>query len=213
MRVRVSFVLVLALVGAGCGSSSESEPAASVSAGDRSTQDQPATEPAVVPLSVEPRSLGTARTYVDRRDRLRVKLPAGWHRASDRATDKVSLIDDILLAVETFPIRPRPSAACSDTADEPRVDVGPTDALILVEDDVRARADLARKRPRFRLLKQVAPPGEPRRARTGVFPSWNCRTDLGPDHLARRNPERQTKRLVAQLERLGHSVTLQEAAA
>jgi len=38
-------------------------------------------------------------------------------------------------------------------------------------------------------------------------------TDLGPDHLARRNPERQTKRLVAQLERLGHSVTLQEAAA
>jgi hypothetical protein len=59
----------------------------------------------------------------------------------------------------------------------------------------------------------VAPPGEPRRARTGVFPSWNCRTDLGPDHLARRNPERQTKRLVAQLERLGHSVTLQEAAA
>ena len=38
-------------------------------------------------------------------------------------------------------------------------------------------------------------------------------TDLGPDHLARRNPERQTKRLLAQLERLGHSVTIQEAAA
>ncbi len=38
-------------------------------------------------------------------------------------------------------------------------------------------------------------------------------TDLGPDHLARRNPERQTKRLVAQLQRLGHSVTLQQAAA
>jgi len=37
-------------------------------------------------------------------------------------------------------------------------------------------------------------------------------TDLGGDHYARRNPERQTKRLVAQLERLGHTVTLQEAA-
>ena len=38
-------------------------------------------------------------------------------------------------------------------------------------------------------------------------------TDLGPDHLARRNPEQQARRLVAQLERLGHTVTLQEAAA
>ncbi len=36
--------------------------------------------------------------------------------------------------------------------------------------------------------------------------------DLGGDYYARRNPERQTKRLVAQLERLGHHVTLQEAA-
>jgi transposase len=34
--------------------------------------------------------------------------------------------------------------------------------------------------------------------------------DLGGDHLARRDPERQTKRLVAQLERLGHRVTLEE---
>ncbi len=37
-------------------------------------------------------------------------------------------------------------------------------------------------------------------------------TDLGPDHLTRRNPKRQAKRLVAQLQRLGHNVTLQEAA-
>ncbi len=36
--------------------------------------------------------------------------------------------------------------------------------------------------------------------------------DLGGDYYARRDPERQTKRLVAQLERLGHTVTLQEAA-
>ncbi len=185
MRVRVSFVLVVALVGpvAGCGSSGDSDPAASVSADDRSAHARPANEPAVVPLSVEPRLPADARTYDDRRDRLRVKLPADWHRASDRATDRVSLMDDILLAIGTFPIRPRSGAACSDAADEPRLDVGPADALIVVEEDVRARADLARKRPRFRLLKQVAPPGEPRRARTGVFPSWDCLNEVGVSDL------------------------------
>jgi transposase len=36
--------------------------------------------------------------------------------------------------------------------------------------------------------------------------------DLGSDHLGRRDPERQTRRLVAQLERLGHTVTLTKAA-
>lgn len=35
--------------------------------------------------------------------------------------------------------------------------------------------------------------------------------DLGGDYYTRRNPERQTKRLVAQLQRLGHHVTLHEA--
>nr|WP_256469067.1 transposase [Conexibacter sp. DBS9H8] len=33
--------------------------------------------------------------------------------------------------------------------------------------------------------------------------------DLGPDHFTARNPERQTRRLVDQLQRLGHTVTLQ----
>ncbi len=37
-------------------------------------------------------------------------------------------------------------------------------------------------------------------------------TDPGGDYYARHDPERATKRLVAQLERLGHTVTLQEAA-
>ena len=37
-------------------------------------------------------------------------------------------------------------------------------------------------------------------------------TDPGGDYFARRDPERATKRLVAQLERLGHTVILQEAA-
>jgi transposase len=33
--------------------------------------------------------------------------------------------------------------------------------------------------------------------------------DLGGDYFRRRDPERQTKRLIAQLERLGHKVTLE----
>jgi len=37
--------------------------------------------------------------------------------------------------------------------------------------------------------------------------------DLGGDYFRRRDHERQTKRLVAQLERLGHTVTLEKAAA
>ena len=37
--------------------------------------------------------------------------------------------------------------------------------------------------------------------------------DLGGDYYARRDPQRQTRRLLAQLERLGHTVTLQEAVA
>jgi transposase len=36
--------------------------------------------------------------------------------------------------------------------------------------------------------------------------------DLGGDYYTRRNPERQTRRLIAQLERLGHNVTLTTAA-
>jgi len=38
-------------------------------------------------------------------------------------------------------------------------------------------------------------------------------TDPGGDFYARRNPEGLTKRLVTQLERLGHTVTLEKAAA
>ena len=37
--------------------------------------------------------------------------------------------------------------------------------------------------------------------------------DLGGDYYQRRDPERQTKRLVAQLQRLGHTVTLHNAKA
>jgi hypothetical protein len=37
--------------------------------------------------------------------------------------------------------------------------------------------------------------------------------DLGGDYFTNRDPERQTRRLVAQLERLGHTVTLTEGGA
>jgi hypothetical protein len=37
--------------------------------------------------------------------------------------------------------------------------------------------------------------------------------DLGGDYFERRDPDKTVKRLVGQLERLGHTVTLQEVAA
>jgi transposase len=37
--------------------------------------------------------------------------------------------------------------------------------------------------------------------------------ELGGDYFTNRDPERQTRRLVKQLERLGHHVTLTEGAA
>jgi transposase len=46
-----------------------------------------------------------------------------------------------------------------------------------------------------------------------MFSSGEVYRDLGGDYYQRRDPERQIRRLVAQLERLGHTVTLQEAAA
>jgi hypothetical protein len=35
--------------------------------------------------------------------------------------------------------------------------------------------------------------------------------DAGGDYFARRDPQRATRRLVAQLQRLGHNVTLHDA--
>ncbi len=45
-----------------------------------------------------------------------------------------------------------------------------------------------------------------------MFTTGETYRDLGADYFAQRNPERQTKRLLAQLQRLGHTVTLQQAA-
>ncbi len=44
-----------------------------------------------------------------------------------------------------------------------------------------------------------------------MLSSGELYNDLGGDYFTKRDPERQTRRLVAQLERLGHRVTLQEA--
>jgi transposase len=46
-----------------------------------------------------------------------------------------------------------------------------------------------------------------------MFTTGETYRDLGGDYYSRRDPARHTKRLVSQLERLGHTVTLQEAAA
>ena len=35
-------------------------------------------------------------------------------------------------------------------------------------------------------------------------------TDLGGDYFRKRDPEKTTKRLIAQLEQLGHKVTLEQ---
>ena len=46
-----------------------------------------------------------------------------------------------------------------------------------------------------------------------MFTTGETYRDLGGDYYQRRDPERHIRRLVAQLERLGQTVTLQEAAA
>ena len=44
-----------------------------------------------------------------------------------------------------------------------------------------------------------------------MFTTGETYRDLGGDYFQRRDPERHTRRLVAQLERLGHHVTLEPA--
>ena len=42
-----------------------------------------------------------------------------------------------------------------------------------------------------------------------MFTTGETYRDLGGDYFRKRDPERATRRLIAQLEALGHSVTLQ----
>jgi transposase len=75
-----------------------------------------------------------------------------------------------------------------------------------------------------RAIRPAAPTTRPQKALGAVKHSiivacWHmlCTgeiyNDLGDDYFQRRDPAKTTKRLVAQLERLGHTVTLQEVAA
>ena len=45
-----------------------------------------------------------------------------------------------------------------------------------------------------------------------MLPTGETYNDPGGDYYVRRDPERATKRLVAHLKRLGHTVVLQQAA-
>jgi transposase len=46
-----------------------------------------------------------------------------------------------------------------------------------------------------------------------MFTTGETYRELGGDYYQRRNPERATKRLIAKLQKLGHTVTLEPAAA
>jgi hypothetical protein len=46
-----------------------------------------------------------------------------------------------------------------------------------------------------------------------MFTTGETYRDLGGDYFRKRDPERQTRRLIAQLEALGHKVTLEPTAA
>ena len=172
MKRNVGYVLVL-LAGSGCGSSEDVAPSTALAK----------SSPPVVALVVHARLGGDARSYDDRADRVRFRLPSGWFRASARARDSLTLTEGVVLAAATSPVRPRADAACSDAVDEPRMHVGPAGALVVVSEDRRSNAELARKRPRFTVFPRVRPPGAERRARTMVFPSWRCRNTVGVSGL------------------------------
>jgi transposase len=83
---------------------------------------------------------------------------------------------------------------------------------------VRAKGRLPR-RPVSARLRLVAATRRPLGAakHSIIVSCWHmlttdqCYRDLAGDYFARRDPRRTTKRLVAQLEALGHAVTLQGA--
>jgi hypothetical protein len=167
----------VAVVTVACGSRDDKRTPSSSSktAAGRETTPRPARPPdrAVVPLSVEPRLPAGAKTYADHENGARVTLPSDWHRATDDVAPQ--LASGQVLAVGSFPIRRNRRASCSRAPDQPEVRVGPRDALVFVEEDTRARADLAPARPRrFRLWKQLNPTDQaPVAGRARIFP-WDC---------------------------------------
>lgn len=156
---------------AGAASNSGSEARASRTPQPTATP-TPTREP-LAPVAVEPRLPSRTLTYEDQNKRFRMTFPADWHVASRHATTRINDMAGNLTAVATFPIRPRQQDACSNTVDEPRVEVGDTDALVMVGHDLHSRADGARKRPRsFRLFEQVS-------VNRPVLFTWRCRAQVG----------------------------------
>jgi hypothetical protein len=149
----------------------------------------PTREP-ITPVAVEPRLPNRTLNYKDENKRFRVTFPADWHVASRDATARINDMAGNFAAVATFAIRPRQQDACSNQVDEPRVEVGDSDALVMVRRDLHSRADGARTRPRsFRLFEQVSvdPPSGPAgplfpwrsRAQEGVSGFWMTFGDSG----------------------------------
>jgi hypothetical protein len=131
-----------------------------------------------VVLDVEPRVARDAITYRDRKHRLRVTYPSGWHRARANLIPRMAPPGGIL-AVGSSPLRREPRAACSGEPNQPEIEVGPQDALVLVYEEGGARADLAPTRPRrFRLRKQLRP-ADPRDLRGGQLFPWTCLNRVG----------------------------------
>ena len=156
---------------------SDTSPAASGAAEPRSSPDGGRARDVAV-LDVEPWVPRNGIVYHDPKHRLRVTYPPSWHRARATLLPRMAEPGGIL-AVGSFPLRREPRAACSGEPNQPEVEVGPNDALVLVEEDGQGRADLAPTRPRrFRLRKQLRPvdPGDARGRQ--VFP-WSCLNRVG----------------------------------
>jgi hypothetical protein len=164
--VRVPVVLApIAVLAAACGSGDEP---------DRPSTTAPPAEsrrpPGTVALDVAPRLPPGAVAYADRRHAVRVRHPTGWHRARANLTPRLAAPGTIL-ALGNRPLRP--GGGCSRAPDHPRVDIGPRDAAVFVEEEANARADLAPARPRRLVLRRQV-----RRGGERLFP-WDCLNRVG----------------------------------
>lgn len=178
--------LILSVVAAGLAACDSSD-------GGRPGGHQPQTESAAA--SKENRRLGDSRpnteeldldgrlpnetvSYLDRKDRVRIELPADWYVARRNLTPRVA--EPVgSLAAGTSPLRPDPNAACPGAPDQPQIEVGPRDALFHVRIEPDEGPAGAGKRPsHFRLLKQVRP-ADPDRPASGVVFPWSCLNRVG----------------------------------
>lgn len=129
-------------------------------------------------VDVAPNLPGATVVLTDPKTGVRMTVPADWHTTDQSLTPRLGGTAGSL-AAGTSPLRPGPKEACSNSPDQPQVEIGPTDALVHV--DVRASEDpsLAGERPEhFQLLEQTRPVEPDRPASGQVFP-WNCLNRVG----------------------------------